>query len=126
MLALSTIIAFLGSPGGRVAGLVGGSALALMIAGGVGFHKGDAYRTGIDAAAQAAFVQKQITARDAADKAAATIAAQDAVIANKSQDRANDAIKSTSSATCLDGNDANQLRALWGKSDRSKPPRPAK
>lgn len=121
MLAISAVLTFLGSPLGRAAAFMGGASLAVLIAGGVGYSKGDAHRAGIDAAQQAAFVQKQIAARDAADKANALLVADDEANATKTQEKTDDAIKGTSAATCLDGHDADQLRALWGKQPAGKP-----
>lgn len=110
---LSLILTFLGSPLGRAAAFAGVSALAILTAGGVGFVKGDRYRAGIDTAAQAAFVQKQIAARDAADKVNAAIAIEDAATTTKTQEQTNEAVRGTSTAVCLDGNDADKLRSLW-------------
>jgi outer membrane murein-binding lipoprotein Lpp len=119
MLAISAILTFLGSPLGRFAAVVGGGSLAILIAGGVGFYKGDHYRAGVDDAAGARarieFLQKQVDARDAAAKEDAARAAADAVTTTTTETKTDDAIKGTSTAVCLDGNDANQLRALWGK-----------
>lgn len=114
------ILTALGSPLARFAALVGTGALAVLIAGGVGFYKGDHYRAGIDdakgAAARIEFLQRQIDARDAAAKEDAARADADKAAATVSENQTHDAIASTSTATCLDGHDADQLRALWGKS----------
>lgn len=112
---LALVFSFLGSPLGRFAALLGGASIAVLVAGGVGFVKGDHYRAGIDAAAQAAFVQKQIVARDAAEKVNTALATEDGATTTKTQEQTNDAIKGTSGAVCLDGNDADELRSLWGK-----------
>lgn len=123
---LSIGLAFLSSPLGRFAALMGTSALAVLIAGGVGFYKGDHYRAGIDDAAGAKvrieFLQRQIDASQAAAKEDAARVAADKTTTTATEDRTHDAIASTSTATCLDGNDADQLRALWGKpANRPKP-----
>lgn len=125
MLAISGVLTFLSSPLGRAAAFMGGASLAVLIAGGVGYHKGEAYRAGIDAAQQAAFVQKQIVARDAADKVNAALVVEDTATTTKTQEHTDEAIKATSGATCLDGNDADQLRGLWKPNGR-KPAKPAK
>jgi hypothetical protein len=124
MLALA--LSFLGSPLGRAAAFAGVSALAILTAGGVGFVKGDRYRAGIDTAAQAAFLQKQATAREAADKVNAALAVEDAATTTKTQEQTNEAVRGTSAGTCLDGNDADKLRSLWdnGRKPAARAKRP--
>jgi hypothetical protein len=110
------VLSFLASPLGRLVGV----AALVAAAGAAGFVKGDQLRARLDDAAGARakieFLQKQVDARDAAAKEDAARADADRATTTGSEDQTNAAIKGTSTAVCLDGNDADRLRALWGKS----------
>lgn len=100
------------------AGVAGAGVLAVAIAFGVGFYKGDTYRANIDDAAgaksQVEFLQTQLKARDAAANQQAAQAQADHEALAAELENAKNAQSQITAGPCFDGGDANRLRDLWG------------
>lgn len=85
---------------------------------GLGFYKGDVHRGTVDGAAgakaQIEFMQRQITARDAAAKSDAEQAALDHDALTAQVEKANAIIKQIpAGGVCLTGPDVSGLRKYW-------------
>lgn len=111
------LLAVLQSPIGRAAAFLGGGALAVALAFGAGFVKGDLHRAKVDdasgARARIEWLQKQLDARDAAaSNETAQAKIDNDALAQRLED-ANHAVANVSPGVCLDGHDADSLRALW-------------
>lgn len=114
------LLSFLETPIGRLTAALVGAAFASLVA----FQQGYSLRGKLDGTAaehaRAEWLQKEL---NAAQAAAAKYAAQakidnDALAKRTEED--NNAVASVSAGACLDGNDADRLRDLWGHEPRKR------